>query len=200
MPRPLDIARRAELLEQTVRYAASNGIAALSLRPLAAALGTSSRMLVHYFGTKEHLLDQTLAAVHPDTPTLLAGHRQAGHTPAEIATRLWQNFCGGEQQSRLRVLLEVMALALTQPHRYGRHATEAVHSWVTPLVQALREAGHSHRVAAARATLLVSGMRGLALDRYITGDRQRTDDAAALLIATATATGNPRIRRRSSGS
>jgi hypothetical protein len=43
-------------------------------------------------------------------------------------------------------------------------------------------------------------MRGLALDRYITGDRQRTDDAAALLIATATATGNPRIRRRSSGS
>jgi AcrR family transcriptional regulator len=200
MARALDTARRAELLEQTVRYAASKGIAGLSLRPLAAALGTSSRMLVHYFGTKESLLDQALAAIHPHVPALLTGHTQAGHTPAQIATRLWQNLCDGEQQPRLRVLLEVMALALTQPHRYGRHATEAINAWVTPLARALQETGHGQRAAAARATLLVSGLRGLALDRYLTGAQQRTDDAAELLIATATETGAPTIRQSSPGS
>jgi hypothetical protein len=36
--------------------------------------------------------------------------------------------------------------------------------------------------------MLVSGLRGLALDRYLTGDRQRTDDAAHDLITAATRT------------
>jgi len=40
--------------------------------------------------------------------------------------------------------------------------------------------------AEARATLLVSGLRGLALNRFVTGDDARTDRAAALLIAAAT--------------
>jgi hypothetical protein len=42
------------------------------------------------------------------------------------------------------------------------------------------------RDAKAWATILVSGLRGLALDRYFTGDRQRTDDAAQQLIRAAT--------------
>jgi hypothetical protein len=78
-----------------------------------------------------------------------------------------------------------MALALTQAHPYAEHAT---HAWIDPLAQALQEAGHAPEQASARATILVSGLRGVALDRYLTGDRQRTDDAAAILITTGTAT------------
>jgi hypothetical protein len=46
-------------------------------------------------------------------------------------------------------------------------------------------AGHRSRDARARATVLVSGLPGLALDRYLTGDRERTDDAARQLIRAA---------------
>lgn len=186
MSRPLDTARRAELLERTVRYAAQHGIAELSLRPLAAALGTSDRMLVHYFGSKEDLIGQALAATRPDVPALLDVHGERGHTPEEAATRFWADLTtGGEQEPRVRLLLEVMALALTQHRRYGEYAAQAVHAWVDPLARALEDAGHERRDAEARATVLVSGLRGLALDRYLTGDRRRTDDAAARLIAAA---------------
>lgn len=187
MPRPRDGARRAELVEQTARYAVQNGIATIALRPLAAALGTSSRMLVHYFGTKENLIGQVLAAIRPDVPSLLAGHVRSGHTPREVATRFWSDLSDGEQAPRLRLVLQVMVLALTQPRQYGRFAQEAITTWTEPLVEALREAGLPERSARARATLLVSGLRGLALDRYLTGDRRRTDDAADLLIAAALA-------------
>jgi AcrR family transcriptional regulator len=182
MPRPLDAARRADLLGQTFRYAAEHGIAGLSLRPLAAALGTSSRMLIHYFGTKEDLIGQALAAARPDVPALLAGH-----PPTEIAARLWRDLTtGGEQEPRTRLLIEVMALALTQPDRYRDYAIQGIRAWVDPLASALEEAGHRSRDARARATILVSGLRGLALDRYLTGDRERTDDAAHQLIRSAT--------------
>lgn len=187
MPRPLDAARRADLLGQTLHYAARHGIAGLSLRPLAAALGTSSRMLIHYFGTKEDLIGQALAAARPDIPTLLAGHAAAGHPPAEIAARLWRDLTtGGGQEPRTRLLLEVMALALTQPDRYRDHAVQAIRAWVDPLATALQKVGHRPRDAKARATILVSGLRGLALDQYLTGDRQRTDDAAHQLIRATT--------------
>jgi AcrR family transcriptional regulator len=184
--RPLDNARRAALLEETIRYAAAHGIAELSLRPLAAHLGTSSRMLIHYFGTKENLIGQALAAARPDIPALLSEHAGRAHTPPEMGMRLWHDLTGGgEQEPRLRLLLEVMALALTHPDLYGEYAAQAVRGWVDPLAQALREAGHPAEEATAKATILVSGLRGLALDRYLTGDQRRTDDAAALLIATA---------------
>lgn len=187
MVRPIDSARRAELLDQTVRYAAEHGIASLSLRPLAAALGTSSRMLVHYFGTKEELIGQALAAARPDIPAVLKAHTQAGHTPAVMAHRLWRELtAGGEQDSRTRLLLEVMALALTQPDLYRQYAVDAVRAWLDPLAEALHAAGLTARDARARATMLVSGLRGLALDRYLTGDRKRTDDAAHDLIIAAT--------------
>lgn len=187
MARPIDRARRAELLDGTLRYAAEHGVATLSLRPLAAALGTSSRMLVHYFGTKEELVGQALAAARPDIPALLTERQQAGQSPAGIAAGLWRDLTtGGEQEPRTRLLLEVMALAVTQPGLYGRYAAEAVHQWITPLAASLRTAGQNRRDAHARATMLVSGLRGLALDRYVTRDRQRTDDAAHLLIRAAT--------------
>jgi hypothetical protein len=79
-----------------------------------------------------------------------------------------------------------MALALTQPDLYRQYAVDAVRAWLDPLSDALHGAGLTARDARARATMLVSGLRGLALDRYLTGDRQRTDDAARGLITAAT--------------
>ncbi|MFF3151159.1 TetR/AcrR family transcriptional regulator, partial [Streptomyces sp. NPDC057927] len=48
--------RRAQLVNAAVDYVAAHGITDLSLRGLGAAIGVSHRMLIHYFGSKEHLL------------------------------------------------------------------------------------------------------------------------------------------------
>ena len=81
-----------------------------------------------------------------------------------------------------------MALAMTQPDAYGAFAAAAVEDWIVPIAAALAAQQQLTDVEArARATLLVSGLRGVALDRYVTGDVGRTDAAAALLIDQATA-------------
>src|ERR1044072_7743808 len=61
MPRPPDPAKRRDLLDRIREYMIRNGLADLSLRPLARALGTSDRMLLYYFGTKERLVAEALA-------------------------------------------------------------------------------------------------------------------------------------------
>ena len=184
MPRPLDVRRREELLARALPYLAEHGLAGLSLRPLAAALGTSDRMLLHHFGDKESLVGRLLEWSRPDVAALT---REEGDV-ASLAGRLWADLTGGgPQHPRVRVLLEVMALALTRTGSYRRYAVAAVHDWVTPVAEALvRQLGEDPASAEARATLLVSGLRGLALDRFVTGDDVRTDRAAALLIAAAT--------------
>src|SRR5438105_12109833 len=53
--------RKTLLLDQAIDYVAAHGISALSLRELASAIGTSHRMLIYHFGSKEGLL---IAIVH----------------------------------------------------------------------------------------------------------------------------------------
>ena len=55
--------RRAELLDGVANYILSNGLADLSLRPLATAIGTSPRMLLYFFGSKERLIAEALAHI-----------------------------------------------------------------------------------------------------------------------------------------
>ena len=66
--------RRAKLLDEVADYILSNGLADLSLRPLAAAINTSPRMLLYFFGTKERL------SLRSWTATAARAH-QAGVTP-----------------------------------------------------------------------------------------------------------------------
>ena len=56
MSRTPDEARRRELLEACVDYVCRHGLADLSLRPLAKAVGSSPRVLLHYFESKENLV------------------------------------------------------------------------------------------------------------------------------------------------
>ena len=56
MGRRPDPERRAELLDQVVGYLGRHGIAGVSLRPVARALGVSVNALVHHFGSKDELV------------------------------------------------------------------------------------------------------------------------------------------------
>ena len=44
--------RRDELLERAYRYVLQHGLGGMSLRPLAAAVGSSPRVLLFLFGSK----------------------------------------------------------------------------------------------------------------------------------------------------
>jgi formate dehydrogenase assembly factor FdhD len=92
---------------------------------------------------------------------------------------------GGAQHRFIRMQLQVLSLATTQPEIYGSFAVTAVHAMIQPIAAAFERAGFTPDEAAARATLVVSGLRGLCQDLLVTDDRKRVDAAAERLINAA---------------
>lgn len=59
-------ARRTELLEAAYRYVLTHGLSELSLRPLAKAIGSSPRVLLYLFGSKDGLVRAQPARTRKD--------------------------------------------------------------------------------------------------------------------------------------
>lgn len=181
VPRPLDHARRAELLSGVITYIADRGLAELSLRPLADYLGTSSRMLIHYFGTKEHMLVAALETQRPNIPALFEGIDD----PTVLKSRLAQSFTlntTGPAAVSIRVLLQVLGAACVPDSPFTPYATDAIQVLVTAMTETLARIDPTHPDPEAAATLLISGIRGLAMDWWITGDTDRVSRAVSLLV------------------
>ena len=165
-------------MAEVVAYLETHGVAGLSLRPLAAELGTSARMLVYYFGT---LVAQAVAASRADGADRLAGVASIDGVRAAVSAQ-WQQMTTGREQGHATLVAQVISLAATDPDRYGALAAEALEAAIDPLVAALVRAGTPKAAARQRATILVSGLRGLLQDGAATGDRRRVNAAAKTLI------------------
>ena len=186
VPRPVNLEKRAQLLGQVVSYLQHHGLAQVSLSPLAEAIGTSKRMLLYYFGSRQNLFAQALQASRPDVNTLFDGvHDSAGLRAA--ARGLWEAITVGEQSGDMRVRLQLLTLAVNDAEQYGSLAADAVEDPIGPIAAAYVRLGHPPEEARAAATLLVSGFRGLCQDRLVSDDVARTDAAAELLIRHASA-------------
>ncbi|MGX1673543.1 TetR/AcrR family transcriptional regulator [Streptomyces sp. NPDC055400] len=181
MSRPLNTEKRAELLGQVVDYVQRHGLANLSLSPLAEEIGTTKRMLLYYFGSRGNLLARALAASRPDAHAMFDTVEDAADL-RRSARALWKAITVGEQAGPIRMLLQLLSLAATEPDEYGDLARETVEVMIGPIADAVGRLGHPREVARERATLLVSGLRGLCQDRLVTDDAARTDAAAFHLI------------------
>ena len=99
---------RERLLAAAVEQARQGGIADLSLRELAAAIGTSHRMLLYHFGSREGLLVAIARAVEEaERATLL----DWGVTP-EDARRFWARISDPAMWPAERLFFELYVQAL----------------------------------------------------------------------------------------
>src|SRR5262249_9462186 len=87
--RVTDKSPRETLLQGAIDYVAHNGITDLTLRQLAAALGTSHRMLIHHFGSKEGLWVEIVHEVERRQRGILAEMVPAADVPVADAMRAW---------------------------------------------------------------------------------------------------------------
>ncbi len=179
--RPAAEQRRADLTTATLRYLARHGLDGFSLRGLAAQLGTSARMLVHYFGTKEALLDRAFAEHRRLMLTAFAS--TAGADLATSARQSWHNLTAPEWRDHYAVMFALMAASLADDHPYRDVARHCVTDWINAVTEHLVAMGHDPHIAARDATVVVSGLKGIALDLMVTDDQARCGAAAEALIA-----------------
>ncbi|MFD5559483.1 TetR family transcriptional regulator [Kitasatospora griseola] len=176
MGRPPDPARREATLARATDYVLAHGLAGLSLRPLAAALDTSPRMLLYDFGSKQELVVAVLAEARRRGATRLAGRLPAtAASPEEHLRAVWAWISAPERAPFVRLFFEVHADGLTHPEHYPDRA-EAITGWFDTLGATLRgiTTGPDDTVT---PTLVMAVVRGLLFDLTTTGDRDRTDRA-----------------------
>ncbi|MER5921330.1 TetR/AcrR family transcriptional regulator [Streptomyces mirabilis] len=164
--------RRAQLVNAAVDYVAAHGITDLSLRGLGAAIGVSHRMLIHYFGSKEHLLIEIVRTSEQRQRDLLSRLRlEPGLSPADAARLLWQQLTDPRLAGQERLFFEIYGHALRGRPEAAPLLEGLVNDWLEPLVAAEVAAGADPAVARNRARLGLATVRGLLLDLLATGDR-----------------------------
>jgi AcrR family transcriptional regulator len=158
---------RDRLLAAAVDQARRGGIGDLSLRELAAAIGTSHRMLLYHFGSREGLLTAVARAVdEAERSTTQLGWAV---TP-DGARRFWQRISDPQLRPAEQLFFELYVQSLLGRPGTEGFARDAVTSWAGPVAEALEEAGADPATARAEARLGVAVVRGLLLDLLATGD------------------------------
>ncbi|WP_020521005.1 TetR/AcrR family transcriptional regulator [Catelliglobosispora koreensis] len=169
------------LLTRCVEVLQRNGFSQLSLRELAAAVGTSHRMLIYHFGSWEGLLAQVVARVEAEQREALASLAAHESDLAEVGRLFWQRVSDPALAPAERLFFEIYAQAL-----YGRDWTHefrrsVITAWEAPVSELLQRNGFSAADARRRTRLGIAATRGLLLDLLLTGDREVLNDAAELL-------------------
>lgn len=175
---PAPSQRREQLLEAAYRYALEHGLADLSLRPLAAAIGSSPRVLLYLFGSKDELVRALLARARADELAMLARLRQvAGEEPAGLATageQVWSWLAAPGHRALLTLWVEGYARSLVEPDGpWAGFARATVDDWLAVLTAAQPPAGRRTREGRAARTSVLAVLRGALLDLLATGETAR---------------------------
>jgi len=174
VPRPPDGGRRRALLDAVIDDAGRNGIGGRSLRDLAAAAGTSHRMLIHHFGSREELL---LAVVEEVERRQVATLADLPADPADAVAATWADVRRPELRPFERLFFECYARGAQGEEPFTRLLPGAIGGWLDAAVDA-----SGGTVDRAQVRLLLAVTRGLLLDLAATDDEQGVDEAAEVFV------------------
>lgn len=172
--------RQAELLEAAYAYVLAHGFAELSLRPLAAAVGSSPRVLLYLFGSKDALVRALLARARVDELTMLEAlrHDHPDADLADAAARVWEWLSAPEHHDLLRLWIEGYARSLNEPSGpWADFARLTIADWLTVLGAHQPTGVRASAAALAERTAVLALLRGALLDLLATNDRRRTTAA-----------------------
>ena len=180
--------QREELLERVTDHVLEHGLIGLSLRPVAAAVGTSDRMLIYHFGSRDALVSAVVARTTEravETVSALAG----AATVRSGVNRLWAAYQERPLSRCLDVYCQAAATGLIGREPYLSDARASNETWAATLQDYFVRCGAPVRRVARIVTLVDSALYGFHLD--LTTDRPATlsrgvDDLAVAAQAIAT--------------
>jgi AcrR family transcriptional regulator len=188
-------ARQVELLEAAYRYALQQGLADLSLRPLAAAIGSSPRVLMFLFGNKDGLVQALLARARTDELKLLDLLSSQSRAPVGLVPacqQLWSWLRASEHRPLLRLWAEAYARSLVEHDgSWAGFAAATVNDWLEVLAACQLPEERDTADGVSRRTLALAVLRGCLIDLLATEDGDRIDAAVQHQLQLLGQTGRP---------
>ncbi|HYL63220.1 MAG TPA: TetR/AcrR family transcriptional regulator [Candidatus Methylomirabilis sp.] len=183
MARTANEERPGELLDEVAEYLAGNGVADLSLRPLAKAVGSSPRVLLYYFGSKEEMVVKALGRLRERQRVTYERMKSLPYeTTSEACRAIWRHMSSPGNARLFRMSLEIFVMALRQRERFADYLRATIEDWLGFLAPPLMKKGYSESEARAHATVVLAGFRGFLLDYCASRDRERVDRAVELWL------------------
>ena len=170
-------AREQQLLQLAYEYVLRHGLMSLSLRPLAQAIGSSPRVLLFLFGSKEGLVEALLARARSAELAFMNDVRSTEDSDdfASVVRRVWQWLAAKEHRPMLVLWLETYAHSLVEPDGpYAQFARRTVEDWLELLATHQTVQQRRSRTAATERALTLAVLRGALMDLLATGDEGRT--------------------------
>jgi AcrR family transcriptional regulator len=179
---------RTTLLEASVAHVVQHGLADLSLRTLADEIGTSHRMLIYHFGSKEALVAEVVRTIDDRLyATAWPQAQAAADDPVAASRAVWREVSAPDRRDEQVLMLEMFVAAMRG--RAGtQEMTERMQDWVRASES---QAGWLGDDAHRQSRLLAAVVRGLLVDVLITGDHAGVDDAFERYLEMASA--DPRL-------
>ena len=160
--------RKEELLRASLDYAAANSLSDLSLRPLAKAIGSSPRVLLYLFGSKNGLISDVLALNRAQQQELLEQARERDAGARESLQLLWDWIIDPARDNLRRLFFEAyIRSAGSADEAWHDFARRSVDDWLDSL----------RTLTGESSTLALAVIRGLVLDLLATNDRERVNAA-----------------------
>jgi AcrR family transcriptional regulator len=169
---------RQRLLDAVVAHFTAEGLADQSLRRIAEAVGSSHRMLLYHFGSKDGLLLAVVREVEARTQQRLEALSQdvPGATDALIR-RMWSYVADPALGDFERLFFALYGRALQGDESIRPLLDEDVTHWLDANVALSIPLGVPADVARTHARLGLAVTRGLLLDLLATGDRTGVEAA-----------------------
>src|SRR5687767_6588612 len=127
MSRPPDLGRRAVLLAAVAATCGERGLGQRSLRDIAMETGTSHRMLIHHFGSREGLLVAVVQEVEARQAAIagvLAGEVD------DVLTAMWDHLSDPALRASERLFFECYARAANGEQPFDRLLPDVVDAWL----------------------------------------------------------------------
>ena len=188
---------RQQWTDAATDYVLEHGLIGLSLRPLAAALGTSDRMLIYRFGNKDSLVAEVLRTSNARATEYVAS-LPGSKNPHAAVRDLWAAVSHPAVDGCHRLYVEAAALRLFGQEPYASIVRETNNEWRSAVVDHLTRSGLDGPAALRISTLIDAAFVGLRLDLPL-GDTTGTQDvgaAVADLAAAVSLLGEKHVDRR----
>jgi AcrR family transcriptional regulator len=171
---------RAKLLQAALEHFSAHGIGDASLRQIAAAIGSSHRMLLYHFGSRDGLLEAVVDDMERTERDVLEQMLRRDDRPAR--QRAWEFWTHVADVVELRgpLYFELASRAMRGPDVHAPLRVPNVETWVEALGGMWAQAGLPSRQARVQARLNLAVARGLLHDLLLTGDRKAVDRAMAM--------------------